>query len=135
MQGLLIDAEMVAAKPDPSYVMAGEGGCERLARLARLRVGVQGGAEQRESSGPALHACASVRTQRARPRAVYEMPATASGQQQQGQQEAQQGQGQQEGRHVGLTRLGVCAADVASGHVLLGEFVDDEVRMPWPCHP
>jgi len=31
-------------------------------------------------------------------------------------------------RAVGLTRIGVCAADVASGHILLGEFIDDEVR-------
>ncbi|KAF5838281.1 muts domain V-domain-containing protein [Dunaliella salina] len=76
--GLLMDAEMVAAKPDPSYVMSV---CE-------------------------LEPCSC---------------ASNPEQQQQQQQHA--------GIHsVGLTRLGVCAVDVASGHILLGEFLDDEVR-------
>jgi hypothetical protein len=51
---------------------------------------------------------------------VYELEA--------GSAAATQQQQQQSGTlPVGLTRLGVCAVDVASGHVMLGEFIDDEV--------
>ena len=37
--------------------------------------------------------------------------------------------GNQQQQPVGLTRLGMCAVDVASGHLLVGEFLDDEVGL------
>ncbi|EFJ45822.1 hypothetical protein VOLCADRAFT_105835 [Volvox carteri f. nagariensis] len=68
-RGTLVDAEMVASRPDASYVLA----------VAEMDVG---GDEQEAAADKA----------------------------------------------AGAVRIGLCAVDAASGQVLVGEFVDDEVR-------
>lgn len=88
-KGTLIDAEMVASRPDASYVMV-----------------------------------------------VYEAPAAAGAEEEgaavaamgvAGVEAAAAGEGEGGVPAAGQVVLGLCAVDVASGHVMVGQFRDDEV--------
>lgn len=90
-KGTLIDAEMVASRPDASYVM--------VVYEAPAAAGA-------EEEGAAV-AAAGV--------AGVEAAAAAAG------------EGEGGVAAAGQVVLGLCAVDVASGHVMVGQFRDDEV--------
>ena len=128
-RGTLIDAEMVQSRPDASYVMAGGCGC-RSWQVCRRAVYAGGECAYtphlcRDPCGcvwmDALVLFRLVRTCTSRPHltSVCEQPLPAPS--------AAVAAASSSPPPVVL--IGLCAVDVASGHVLVGQFPDDEVRV------